>query len=1034
MSDAPRTIRLLTALALLWAGWTGITREARASDQGPFLRIETGIHEAAINDAALLSGGTDLVTVSDDKTARVWSVDTLNPGGVMRPPLGPGDVGALYVTAASQKVIAMGGRLWNPATHRFGVALYQRSDLSAAGVMWGFGAPVTALRFSRSGQLLAVGMQGTAGILVIDLPTRKIAFRDGSFSGTVNGLDFDAQDRLAAASEDGAVRLYSADGQAIKVPPLPKSAVPWRVAFSPDGDQLAIGDRQQPTVHVLDTRKLKFDPDLRGAPLTAGGLGIVAYSPNGKTLFASGRYTDKTGQVFVRRFTLGAHPAATDLKATYQLVTDLLALDDGLIVTTADPGIMRLDAGGHLTASVATGHADFRAAGGDALLVSQDGATIDMPGTDGKRVRFDAVAHAIVDPDDRPMHKFFTTAGGFAVTEWINSHTPQLNGHLLELEPSETVRAVAVLPNGSAAALGSDFYVRMAARVGELWRVPTEAPVWAVNTSSDGRLVIAAMGDGTVHWYDAGNGHELLALLLDPSTQRFVLWTPDGFFDHDHRTDGKPDGRGLIGYRFNNPSGRDSDFVEIGQLYPLFFRPDLVGMSIRNDSTAQRTLTEQSRLLGSVAVALAGGLPARVTLLEACVPIAGGCGEQVTFDPATRPSGDQVALRIPGDSVRIRYRLDDATTTPGAVTVKRNDAVIVPTVAMLSTEPRARVEEATVILATGINHIRLAPVSANGAVEASDAGSVTLAVERLTPPAPVAVAQTPASAKHTLFVLSVGVGDFAEPDLDILALNNASNDAQAVAELFRQPSATIYDTANVVVLQGKDATLTRITDAMHKIVAKAGPDDMVVIFLAGHGLSIGPHYYFAPGDLGHGDAATIGRLLQPNTEEEGSAARDALFLHFGLSQDAFLPLLQSIVSSHIALILDTCYSATAATSDAVLRHDLNETVTNRLGHATGRFVLSSAFAEAHDSAGDEMGDHGLFTAYFLKAFEGAADLGGSGMIDIYKLATYMRKQVEAQSRLLAKHKDAALQETSFYFAGNDFFDLHAVRSGSKTAQ
>jgi WD40 repeat protein len=1018
--------------AILLVALSGVAGRAMASDQGPFLRVETGVHEAAINGIAALPGDVGVVTVSDDKTARVWSLGSLAPVGVMRPPLGPGDVGALYATAASENSIAMGGRLWDAASGRFGVALYQRADLSAAGVLWGFPAAVTALRFSRSGRLLAVGMQGGAGVRVLDLTARKTAFHDGPFGGTVNGLDFDAQDRLAVASDDGGLRLYTPDGQAIKLPPLPKSAVPWRIAFSPDGNQLAIGDRQRPAVHLLDLRKLRFEPDLSGAPLTAGGFDVVAYAPDGKTLYAAGRYVDKSGQIYIRCFTLGPRPAATDIKATRQLVTDLLPVDDGLIVTTADPAILRLDLSGKPTASVMTGHADLRVAGVDALLISRDGTVIDLPDGNGNRVRFDASAHAIIDPDNRPVRRPFAAANGLAATQWLNSHTPQLNGNTVPLEPGETVRAVAVLPGGTGAAFGSDFYVRLEGRAGELWRVPTEAPAWAVNASGDGRLVVAALGDGTVHWYDAVSGRELLALLLDPVTRRFVMWTPDGFFDHDHRADGKPDGRGLIGYRFNKPSGRDSDFVEIGQLYPIFFRPDLVGLSLRDDAAGRRIVAEQSGLLGNVAAALAGGLPARVTLLDVCAVNADGCGQRVTFDPKSPYGGDTVALHTESDRLLIHYRLDVAADTPGPVTIKRNDAVIAGDVAVAATEPHRREETATVSLATGVNRIRLSPVSESRAVEATDAASAVFSVERDAPPPAQA---TPVPAGRTLYVLSVGVGEYQEPDLDILALRNAADDAAAVADLFAVPSPPVYETPKVVRLVGKDATREAIIGALRDIRANARPDDMVVIFLAGHGLSVDGHYYYAAGDLGQGDSEVIGKLLQPATEAEGEAATAALFQHDGLSQDTLLPLLQSIPASHVALFLDTCYSATAATSDAVLRRDLNATVTNRLGHATGRFVLSSAFRKAQDSGGEEMDDHGLFTAFLLRAFQGAADLGNSGMIDIYKLATYMHDNVLTLSTQMAKqrHDDAVMQEPSFYFAGNDFFKLHAVLTTARTA-
>ena len=1015
---------------------------ASAAPERVFPRVETGVHEGAINDATLLPGSGLLLTVSDDKTARLWSLDRLAPAGVIRPPVGGADIGAMYSSAASDKAIALGGRL-RDARGRYGVALYLRSDLSSAGVLWGFPAAVTALRFSGTGRMLAVGMQGGAGFRVLDLVSNGTAFRDVA-GGTVTGLDYDRQGRLAVASDDGTVRLYGANGQPVKLPPLPKGSIPWRIAFSPDGGQLAIGDRRQAAVHVLDLGKMRYEPDLRGVPTHAGSLEIVAYSLDGKTLFAGGSYIDKTGQVFVRRFPIGPGVGASDIKVTRQLVTDLVPLADGLIVTTADPAILRLDGAGKVSTAVRSSHPDFRSVGLDALLVSQDGAVVDLPGIAGRRLRFDAVQHAIVEPDGRPMLRPFTTTRGLSVTQWQNDAAPRVNGQLVPLGEGETARAAAVLPDGTGAAIGTDFHVRLVRRSGEVWKVETEAPVWAVNASGDGRLVIAALGDGTVHWYDIATGRELLALLIDPPTKHFVIWTPEGYFDHDHQANGGPDGRGLIGHRFNTESGADSQFVQIGQLYPLFFRPDLVGLGFRNDLASQRRLGEQTRMLGSVAMALAGGLPARVTLLGACPAIAGQC------DPATGSDGTAPtdAIRTGAEQVLIRYRLDDTVGTPGAVTLTRNGVVVRAEPKVLESGPSMRVEQVAVALAAGSNMVRIAPVSANRAVEARGEEAAVLTVDRRAPglafaaePVPRSPATTGAMktavdvpfvpAVRRLFVLSVGVGEFLEPTLDFMGLPNAGADASAVADVFASPSPPVYDAPIVVRLVGKDATRPRIVAALQEIANQARPDDIAVIFFAGHGLSVDGRYYYAGSDLARGDAGRLNQLLHPETEAAGEAMASEVFEQHGLSQEVLLPLLQSIQASRVAIILDTCYSATAATGDAVLRRDLNATVTNRLGHASGRFVLSSAFRQAADSGGDGMNEHGLFTSYLLQAFEGAADLGQSGVIDIYKLATYMRQSVVAHSREMATrlNRDELMQEPSFYFAGNDFFALRAVSPG-----
>ena len=193
-------------------------------------------------------------------------------------------------------------------------------------------------------------------------------------------------------------------------------------------------------------------------------------------------------------------------------------------------------------------------------------------------------------------------------------------------------------------------------------------------------------------------------------------------------------------------------------------------------------------------------------------------------------------------------------------------------------------------------------------------------------------------------------------------------------------------------------------------------------------------YYFAPVEFGTKDDVLFRRAVQPAAAggAPGSErALDELFRKEGLGQDRMLAAIQRIQAARVAMILDTCFSASIATQDAVLRRDLNATVTNTLGHAAGRFVLSSSTALALDSAGSSGGagsdlprdaeGHGLFTSFMLRALNGEADFDRAGRIDIYKLATFTKRAVE---RATADMRQP--QQPAFFFAGSQFFDLRAV--------
>ena len=105
-------------------------------------------------------------------------------------------------------------------------------------------------------------------------------------------------------------------------------------------------------------------------------------------------------------------------------------------------------------------------------------------------------------------------APGLAVEGWENGTEPRLNGKPLALDAYETARSLAIAPDGQRFVLGSEWSLRLFDRAGkEVWRRAVPGVVWAVAVSGDGRLVVAAYGDGTIRWHRLGDGEELLGLL-----------------------------------------------------------------------------------------------------------------------------------------------------------------------------------------------------------------------------------------------------------------------------------------------------------------------------------------------------------------------------------------------------------------------------------------------------------------------------------------------------------------------------------------
>ena len=96
---------------------------------------------------------------------------------------------------------------------------------------------------------------------------------------------------------------------------------------------------------------------------------------------------------------------------------------------------------------------------------------------------------------------------GLDITDWVNSSEPLLDGKPLPLDPYETSRSLAIHPDGKRFLLGAEWSLRAFDADGqELWRRAVPGIVWAVNISGDGRLALAAYGDGTIRWHRMEDG------------------------------------------------------------------------------------------------------------------------------------------------------------------------------------------------------------------------------------------------------------------------------------------------------------------------------------------------------------------------------------------------------------------------------------------------------------------------------------------------------------------------------------------------
>src|SRR6185436_1450001 len=230
------------ALGIALAALLGVARVAAGEEVStrPFLRIETGMHTAAIWRIDTDAAGRFLVTGSEDKTARVWDLANGQLLRTLRAPIGEGNEGKIYSVAMSpdgELVAAAGWTGYNWERHN-SIYLFERRSGRLIRRLRGFPEVIKNLAFSPDGSRLAATMGGPFGLRVFRIPDGQEMGRDESYGGDGVGAAFAADGRLVTASFDGKIRLYDRDLQLLAAVSMEGGKRPYSVAFSPDGRRI----------------------------------------------------------------------------------------------------------------------------------------------------------------------------------------------------------------------------------------------------------------------------------------------------------------------------------------------------------------------------------------------------------------------------------------------------------------------------------------------------------------------------------------------------------------------------------------------------------------------------------------------------------------------------------------------------------------------------------------------------------------------------------------------------------------------------
>mgnify|MGYP001564759305 CR=1 FL=1 len=909
----------------------------------PLLRLETGMHTAMIRRVATDATGRWALTASDDKTARVWEVVSGRLLQVLRPPQDHGKEGKLNAVALSPDgaTVALGGWTRNDDND---IYLFDRASGRLLRRIPGLPNVTLHLAYSLDGRWLVASLGGQNGVRLFDAITGTETGRDPDYRGASYSAHFSFDSRrLVTTCEDGQVRLYALEAGRLR---LLKSAKPgggedpYAARFSPDGRTIAVGFYDSRIVQVLDVSTLAEIARPATTGVENGDLSTVAWSADGRALLASGKW-QVDGKFPMRRWPVGNWTQYRDEPLANQTVMDLAPLPDGsLLFAAAGPAWGVLDQAGKVRHRQEGKLADLRGRG-DEVWLSADGRRVRFGYLEwGKDAKVFDVISRNLSADEPTLTAARTEAPGLTIEQWKNTTTPQLNGRPIKLAQYERSRSLAIAADGRSFVLGTEWTLRRYDQTGqELWQKPVPGITWAVNLSADGRFVVAGYGDGTIRWHRVSDGQELLAFFPHADRQHWIAWTPEGYFD------ASPGADELIGYHLNRGRDQAGEFVQARQLWETFYQPGLIAH--RLDADGDQRVAEMVKQRGDIRQLLTVAPPELELLPSPDESHDGSYRLKVRVKQIGQGTG-RLVVRVDGQELAGRWQAP--SLTPGGVL------------------------ELPLDLAVGSREVSAELVDGRGI------GSKPVTAR-------VQVRTQPSAEPATLHVLAVGVTNYRDGDLR-RGVAFAAGDARAIVAKLKERGTLLPAFRGRVVtetLVDENATVAKIDTTLKAMVAKARPEDVFVLFMAGHGTTLEDEYYFMPWDLDY---------------ENDDALRNK-----AISQ-TLLREWQSRLPTRSLLLLDTCRAGSAMQLAARTGDDKNALA--KLIRVSQRNVIVATSADRIALEGHE--GHGVFSWAVLDALS-HADYDDNGRVGVTDIATHVRKHVPAITEQKFKYRQVPMQDT-----------------------
>jgi Caspase domain len=257
------------------------------------------------------------------------------------------------------------------------------------------------------------------------------------------------------------------------------------------------------------------------------------------------------------------------------------------------------------------------------------------------------------------------------------------------------------------------------------------------------------------------------------------------------------------------------------------------------------------------------------------------------------------------------------------------------------------------------------------------------------------------------WALIIGIGSFTDKNIE--PLRYTASDAQSFQDALLDPKIGGFKPANVHSLLNDQATTKNIKMQLNWLARSAGPDDLVVVYVATHGSSR---------DL---DTVGVNYIITHDTEIGANIDPDSLYATALPMVEIANAIATRVKARRAAIFLDTCYSGNATVKNTKLiapgiaNAAPSQQTLDHIKQGAGRMVFAASGTEEESLESDTL-KHGFFTYFLVEALH----TQGSS-VPLSQIFDYTQKHVS--ERVATEFRQYHLQQNPVMSRSEDSTDF-----------